>query len=256
MQNSKASWMQLLYTTLPKMRLDDILKCSINPNDIILDIPSFYRQILVAWYELRSSPNSALDVRREIIWYNKNIQINGTCLFQKSLYDKGICLLNDLLHENGAFMSYEQFLEKYNVKLNFLKYIALIDAIPQRWKAILKTQVIPCNVVNNQEAPHLKIGMNMKDIRQVKTCEIYLSLLSNIETNPPCIVAWSKRMPRAITENDWKKIFLLPKLTTLETKVLNVQYKILHHCYATDSKISKWNKNKKPICTKSLVAQI
>ena len=53
-----------------------------------------------------------------------------------------------------------------------------------------------------------------------------------------------------ITEYDWRKIFSLPKLTTLETKVLNVQYKILHRCYATDSKISKWNKNKDPICIK------
>ena len=249
-QNLQASWMQLLCTTLPEMKLTDMLKCSINPNDIAVDIPTFYKQILADWYEIKASPKSAFDVRREIIWYNKYIQINGNCVFQKSLYDKGIITLHNLLLENGTFMSYEQFIEKYNVRLNFLKYMALIDAIPQKWKSIVKTQNIPHSALNNQEVPHMKVGMNMKDIRQVKTCEIYSSLLSSIETNPPCVDAWSKRISTVLTENDWKKIFSLPKLTTLETKVLNVQYKILHRCYATDSKIAKWNKNKNPICPK------
>ena len=104
-QNLQASWMQLLCTTLPEMKLTDMLKCSINPNDIAVDIPTFYKQILADWYEIKASPKSAFDVRREIIWYNKYIQINGNCVFQKSLYDKGIITLHNLLLENGTFMS-------------------------------------------------------------------------------------------------------------------------------------------------------
>jgi hypothetical protein len=43
-----SSWTQFIFTFLPQMTIEDLLRCSIDPCDITADIPNFYRQILVA----------------------------------------------------------------------------------------------------------------------------------------------------------------------------------------------------------------
>ena len=85
--NPKAAWMQLFSSELPEMHIQDILKCTIDPKELSFDIPAFYRQVLLGWYEIKTNPKSATDIRRECLWHNKNITINGNCTFSKSTSD-------------------------------------------------------------------------------------------------------------------------------------------------------------------------
>ena len=48
------------------------------------------------------------------LWYNNNIKINNNNVFYKSWYDKGITFIYDLLNQYGAWLSYQDFSEKYN----------------------------------------------------------------------------------------------------------------------------------------------
>ena len=51
-------------------------------------------------------------------------------MFWAHLVEKGICFVQDLLDENGKFVSLDDLQVKYNVYLNFLQYFQLIAAIP------------------------------------------------------------------------------------------------------------------------------
>ena len=242
--------MQLLMTYLPKIEINDLLKCTINPTQLSTDLPQFYRQVLFAWYDCKLNPNEPLEIRREYLWFNKHICINNEPIFITNLYKKSIKSINDLLDHTGKFLDYINFNAKYQTNVNFLQHMAIIDAIPKNWKKQLKTCTFPNTAVNSAENPHMKINTQFKDVTQIKTKEIYIELLKKTETKPTCIEAWNTRLSIFYTDKDWESIFTLPKLTVCDTKILELQYKILHRCHATDSIISKWDLSKSEVCQK------
>ena len=150
--------MQLLYKSLPDMKLPHLLKCSVEPILLANNIPNFYRQILHAWYELGLQPTSILEIRREILWYNKYIKIDGESFFNKNLYDNGIISINYLLFEDGFIMSCENIVSKYDVGISQLRYMSLIDAIPLQWRQCLKRSRFPKIEEHTLEDPHLNLN--------------------------------------------------------------------------------------------------
>ena len=65
--------------------------------------------------------------RREfILWNNEEITIENKSIFWAHLFEKGICFVEDLLDENGNFLSLDDLQVKYNIHLNFLQYFQLI----------------------------------------------------------------------------------------------------------------------------------
>ena len=246
--NTNAAWMQLLYTFLPQMHIKHILNCSIDPNDLAEDLPAFYRQVLYAWYELATEPSSALDIRRQIIWFNKYLRINRDTFFKHQLYQRELCTINDLLTEDGKFLNYDSFNTKYNIHINVLEFFGIIDSIPTEWKKKNKSCTFPKRLINNTEDPHIRINHQDKNVTQVKSRDIYIKLLKLQETQPNCIEAWNSRLDLNLGIKDWAYIFTLPKETLCDTKTIEVQFKILHRCYATDSIIYKWDNTKSEYC--------
>ena len=63
------------------------------------------------------------------LWKNNFIHVNNKCVFYKTWYKKGIIVINDLLDDNGNFLSFDLFRMKYDLKANFLQYIGIRGAI-------------------------------------------------------------------------------------------------------------------------------
>ena len=115
-------------------------------------------------------------------------------IFNSNLYNSGVCCINDLLDDGGKLLTYQKLINKYNTNINFLRYMGIIDAIPQNWRKQLATCHFPLNIMNNNEAPHLKINSQFKNIKQVKSREIYIELLKRDESTPTCIKSWNDRL--------------------------------------------------------------
>ena len=192
------------------MSIKHILKSSIDPSRLADYIPNFYRQILWAWFETSPSQGSALDIRRQILWFNKYIKIENKPIFKNHMYNKGVCYINDLLDNNGNILNYCDFIKQKNLTIDQFYYMKLIDAIPKIWRNMLKNCNFPLNTINNNEDPHIKINNIDKNITQVKTKELYLLLLNAMETKPNCIEAWNIRLNSELSAEDWSLIFCLP----------------------------------------------
>ena len=55
-----------------------------------------------------------LDQRRKfVLWNNREIKIEGKTLFWKTWFEKGIFLVQDLLNEDGKFLSLQEFQDKF-----------------------------------------------------------------------------------------------------------------------------------------------
>ena len=93
--------------------------------------PPFYQQVFAAWIKFLKSPDDdSFNIRREIIWWNKNIQINKKEILYKEWLDSGIITLHDILQENGEFRSKQSLEQEFGIDIDIMKYNGLKSAIP------------------------------------------------------------------------------------------------------------------------------
>ena len=57
-----------------------------------------------------------------ILFNNKEILVGNRPIFLKSWFEEGIVSIQDVLSENGKFLSFQEFQETYKIKCNFLNY--------------------------------------------------------------------------------------------------------------------------------------
>ena len=137
----KANWTKRLFddelssTTVlkmfsPPMSIDDLLQCSFNPDELSCRIPQFYRQTLHAWFTIKEIEKESLSKSKfDILCYNRTILVNGKPVFFKSWYEKGIVQVQHLWHSTKRWLTFKEFIDKYNVNTNFVTYYGLIDAL-------------------------------------------------------------------------------------------------------------------------------
>ena len=65
------------------------------------------------------------------IWFNNKIKIDNKSIFYKEWFEKGVQSINDLINEDGTYLTLDQFQEKYKIVVNFFKYNSIISAIRQ-----------------------------------------------------------------------------------------------------------------------------
>ena len=104
----------LMHTFMPK-------NCQLNPtfgdvHFLRLSIGAtnpFWKNVFLAYSILQSK--SFRDISCQPLWFNSHIQVNNVCVFYRSWYEKGIICINDLLDEDGTFLSLNEFKLKYQI---------------------------------------------------------------------------------------------------------------------------------------------
>ena len=233
---------------IPHVPLEQFLKCNFNPQNLPKNIPSFYRKILSTWFEFKKEPKNALDVRRECFMLNQYIQIENKCVFYQNMFDKNILSIHDLVNNNGHFLSYAAFCAKYGTSVNPFQYMSLIDAIPPQWRIMLKQQNISHTLNISEEPLYCRLGNKEININKLKSNTVYWHIIKNIQCKPTCIDSWNQRLNIKYDIAKWKSIFCLPNQCINDFKIKNLQIKITHRFYASQSLISKWDKETSNIC--------
>ena len=112
-------------------RLNFLLRCNYDKKFFNqIDLPAFYQQIL--WYFLELKTLYESDIGQEMILFNnKEILVGNRPFFLKDWLDSGIVSIQDILSENGKFLSFQDFQQIYKIKCNFLNYFQVVSAIPK-----------------------------------------------------------------------------------------------------------------------------
>ena len=221
---------QYLQTFL-KINLSHLLKCNLDPDMIPINIPFFYRQVLHAWFNFKNIVSDSYK-HENVLWNNKHILIQKRIIFFKDWYDKGIIYVSDLMNEEGKIISYKTFKEKYSIKCHQLKFMGLVDAIPRNLRK--------CQTNDN--------NLKMFNIMLLQSKIIYLKHIELFQKEASCIGSWNKNCNIKFTLDQWKIIFYLPRTLTSHTKLLELQLKILHRVYATDSYVNNFDKSVNKTC--------
>ena len=105
---------------------------------------------------------------------------------------------------------------------------------PWEWREQLK--------VKTEKTTQNKLSCKSKKIYQTFKC-LYVK-------QPSCIQAWNIQYDIQFDENEWKKLFVLPWKLTKDHKLIEFQYKMLHKVFASQSYVSRFDRNVPELCTK------
>ena len=156
-------------------------KCNYNTKKLDQSIPLFYLEMLDYFQELcqvnQDSYKSDL-----ILWNNQDITIEGKSLYRRRWIDNGIDYIQDLLNENGKFLTFEEFNQKYNMSADFLNFFQILASIPPNLKSKAASTLRPNNsVLDNSDTLDfsteksvllLTIRTNTLSMRQALSCHV------------------------------------------------------------------------------------
>ena len=167
--------------------LNLMLRCNYDVKYLDPKLPAFYKDILSFFSKFKSQYN--YEQGQEIILFNnKAILIDGKPFFFREWFSKGIICINDLLNENGKFLSFQEFQSKYDFRTNFLNFYQVINAIPKALVIKARTQDKPPkeNFLGNRNTK-FKLAENIDiDLQKIKAKDFYWLLNEKTNDSFPC----------------------------------------------------------------------
>ena len=150
--------------------------CNYDVNSLqINNLPVFYREVLKQWQSSKHAFRNDTPPHKEIIWNNRNIMIEGKPLFHNCWFENNIIRVEDILDNNGNFLSFNHLSEQYQLKIPFTLYFGLISSIPSQWKSEIVKQKI------SSQTPKDK---NKYSANTISTKTVYSALLKNVFFTP------------------------------------------------------------------------
>ena len=237
--NDDRPWKFIPLSLLSNVGGSLLFQCNYNIQYLPLNrnLPKFYRDIISHWQKIKNiNPKNKGDLLNQIIWNNQFIRVNKLSIFFPAWNKVGIEKLSCLFdNEGNTLLSFTTFMQKYNVKCNFLQYYSLLSAVPQEWKTMLKQE---CSLPSTEYVT--------PSIEKL-TCKIIYNTLLNHQHFPPP-TAEKRLIECGFNFQERQKIYSLPFSVTNEVKLSVFQYKIVHNILYTNKILHKMKKKQQPDC--------
>ena len=197
----------------------------------------FWKDTFLAFFELIDKQKTEKSKIGEYpLFYNQDISIGSQSIFLKSWFDAGIMCIGDLRKRQSTFLNLEEFNEKYCLNTNHLLYRGVIQATEQA----LKKMNIKKSEVQNVQRPFIPPYICALYKQERGTKYIYTCLNKNLD-EPSCKSTWKNKMSGIDTfsDNDWKLIFNLPFVVTLDANIQWFQCRVIHRILGTNYYLHK-----------------
>ena len=213
-QNS-VSYLKKELWCMDKITYKKIMKETKNP---------FWCEVLKSWWlYYESLPD--IDALNCPLWNSFLTNKNVVCR-KKEFIQKGVLYVNDLVKENGGFMSVSEFKERYGVNINYLDYQSIIHSLPIEWRQnVRKTKRM--ELVENKELDNI--------LAKDKVCKwMYQKLLKLNDTKHYNVEKWSAKLEENISEERIKDSFVMLRKVTSNSILRSFQYQIVKRAIVTN----------------------
>ena len=185
------------------------------------NIPDFYKELVYLWQDISCKKDEdALDIANEVLWNNRQVTRDGNSLYDKSLIDRGIFTIRDISNEIGELLSWSEAEQKFSLnRSQILNWLGLLNCIPKAWKNKL--------AANSERLYSAPANLNTKQMPFITSKTAYQILLKSLVR--PATAQSSLESSLHLTNVDWKKVYMLARLTTIESSLRSFQYKILNN---------------------------
>ena len=205
----------------------------------LIHLNPFWKDVFQALHHLFTSFKNVQsltfhDFLNEPIWYNDGILINRKPIFYRRLYSAGVHIVNDLLDEDGKFLSFDEFSRRIPGTLNFIEYNGLLISIRQF--KLHRYPNVPA-LERRLSAPTIPYVLTviMKSKRGCR--DIYEKIIQN-NVMPTSHRKWENQFG-PIQSYKWKQIYQLPFKCTMSTNTRWFQYRLVHRILATNTFLQK-----------------
>ena len=190
--------------------------------------PKYFKEVINAWSRnLACKPNIPSAILSQFLWFNNFICIDNSFIHFRCFSDKGISFISDLFDSNGHLKPWNDIRLEYNLDEKYkFKWIRLIHATPKSWKESLAFDNGNSNNLFIQDH-HLLKKHQISCLPKLNSKELYLMQI---------VLEYKKPTSQVYFENifnnfnfDWNKIYILPRLVTLDSVLRSFQYKVLHN---------------------------
>ena len=201
------------------------------------NLPSFYVEVLRQWQMTKDFKRSETTLaREEVIWNNRKILIDGNSVFYKSWFDQNVIRVQDLLQEDGKFLSFKNFCYQFKFKTPFTLYFGLINSISTSWRLVSENPPSPCPASEEKE-------------ETISIKHVYNLLLKKFFVPP---TAEAKILRHGFTPETVQKVWELPFQIKHDFKITMFQYKIIHNILATKMSLFRAKISDNDVCPQCL----
>ena len=173
-----------------------------------------------------------------VIWINKGITIEGKSLYMKTWSERGVYFVQDLLKNNGKYISYEEFKTKYNIEVNFIYYCQILSAIPKNLKLkALTIKKSPGTLVEESDVYQLAKGKTIR-LSKMRCKDCYSIFQVKWETQPTSVQSWSKHYPPFV--NKWNNLYKNISKVSADNKLRQFSFKLLHRILVTKKELERY----------------
>ncbi len=193
----------------------------------------FWKEVILKWkaYKIMVDGPCLLKTQSILsfpIWnsyWNSNHNVK---MKKKSFMNHQIVYINDLLNNLGSFYDHAAFVQHTGISINFLDYNSLISSIPSEWKTIISNS--PNAKITTLVPDHLyeEILSSNKVNRTV-----YKTLINKLHIEISSEQRWTREL-NITSSMPWPKIYSIPFSVTMEVKMREFQFKILHRILPTN----------------------
>ena len=213
----------------------------------IQSFPDFYKQIFMNWSNhLSATSDLPSFILSNFLWYNKDIAIGDGPDCFLSFSNRKINYVGQLFDNFGNIKRWNDFKTEFSILDKFyFSYIQLLDAIPSKWKTIIKGNTINSNL--SYSSHHLIKKNNIIGIEKLTSKELYILLIETIPHKPT-----SQNYFEQLFNHQnfiWKEIYLLPRIITLDCYARSFQYKILNNILYLNKKLFLFGKSTSSLCS-------
>jgi len=163
-----------------------------------------------------------------IIWNNKNIVVKKASVFERRLFSAGVVKSGDLLSDTGKFFEGAKVSEANLSTMDYFKLMSIVDAIPNNWRLVFFNIIL--------DTFHLNPSITLYIAKSQKANSSHCSK-KKLKTKYPQFAV------------DWKKIYSLDFVVTIETKIREFQYKLLNDIVFTHEKLFRFKMIDSPLCS-------
>ena len=218
--------------------LNFLLRCNYNVK-YFDKLPVFYKTILESFRELKTL--YGYDQSQDLVLFNNNdILVGGRPVYVHEWFKRGVVFINDLLNDNGKFLTFKEFSDKYGCKTNFLQYYQVISAIPNRLLTKAKDNVTLNKLFFTSGEEIFKFNNDVEiHLGKARSKDFY-KLLNNKthmgnHTGP---TRWSTSL--SLNDDAWSNIFKSLKNVCKENKLREFHFKFIHRIIVTKRELLKF----------------
>ena len=142
---------------------------------------------------------------------NPNLNSRSTAMISK-----GVAYVNDLLSHSGDRLGYHDFMEKYQIKINFVDFYSLTHSIPRHWLKNCKRKL---------NEGDMKQNFLQNFVQQKHTSKwVYQKLQTLNKYNRGHEIKWAETLEKEISESNWSKYYQNNFQSVIETSLRDFQY--------------------------------